>query len=116
MMDLINRVRPSGTSLPKGMAQMFRQIPRMGMDAGHITNFQGYQTNLQRKINEYRNGGCGEPPPDVLDWATRPAPNGAPAPTWAKYAVVGGAVVVVGATAIFAPEFLPWELELALAP
>ena len=86
----------------------------MGARPGHIDQFLNRQGQLQRMINNYRNSGCGEPPSDVMDWATRPAPDGQVRP-WAKYVMIGGAVVIVGATAILAPEALP-VLIPALVP
>ncbi|MGH9582930.1 MAG: RHS repeat-associated core domain-containing protein, partial [Bryobacteraceae bacterium] len=108
MMNLIYAVRPSGTSAYKGLAQLFNQIGRMSMGAraGHNIQFLNRQRQLQRMINNYRNSGCGEPPSDVMDWATRPAPGGTVRPG-VNYVIVSGAVLAIGATAILAPELFP---------
>ncbi len=123
MYYFIDAVRSPGTSEFKGLAQRIKQflVSRPGeayADPGHVTQYEITQNGLNKRINAYRNSGCGEPPPDIIQWATTPLPNPLPdsssqfsVPNW-----VAPAVVVTGgvACAIFVPGC--FEVELATAP
>jgi len=119
MLNDINAVRGSGGGF-KGLAQRFGQILKGGYaNPGHADQFQQRQTNLQTKIDNYRNSGCGEPPAEVTAWADMPlaSPWAPPSqqnfsvPSWVGPAVVTGAA----ACAIFVPGCLEVEAGAALA-
>ncbi len=119
MLNDINSVKggrpPFGT---KGLAQRFAQILKgRTTDANHVSQFQQRQTNLQRKIDDYRKD-CGEPPPAVTAWANMPLaspwtpPNlqNFSVPSWVGPAAVTGAA----ACAILMPGCLEVEAGAAL--
>jgi RHS repeat-associated protein len=123
MYNVINAWRPSGSSDPKGLFQRMTQFLKSQpgtryADPGHVERYENLQRNLNKKISDYRNSGCGEPPADITQWATTPLPNPLPSsgsqfsvPDW-----VVPAAVITGATAcaIFVPGCV--EVELATAP
>ncbi len=85
--------------------------------AGHVQQITGKQTNLRNLLNEFTINGCGGGagiPGDAWQFATRQAPAIPPSRPWVKYAAIGAGVIIVGGTAILAPELLP--LEFALVP
>jgi hypothetical protein len=74
--------------------------------------YNGLRENLQKRMDRYRNTGCGEPPSDIKQWVTTPLPDPLPESNPHNFSVpnwVGPAILVTGAVAIliFAPEFLP---------
>ena len=84
MLNDVNAVRGSNASAsdPKGLAQRFRQLPTMSQSArpGHIEQFQNRQANLRKKIQDFIDSGCGDPPAILSDWATKQIPTFSPDP------------------------------------
>jgi hypothetical protein len=118
MLDDINAVRGSKASGKKGLAQRFHQIASGSYaNPNHIGEFLNRQSNLRSKIDTYRSLGCGEPPPEVTEWADKPLASVLPdsggtnfsIPTWAAPAAGGAA-----ACAILVPGC--FEVELVGAP
>lgn len=121
MLNLINAVRGSNSG-SKGLAQRFSQILRGNYaNVGHIEQFQNRQTQLQSKIDNYRNSGCGDPPASVTSWAAMPVASpwtpqnsqNFSIPSW-----VVPAAVITGATAcaVLVPGCLEVEGAVILAP
>ena len=73
----VNAVRGSRASDPKGLAQRFNQLPKMPQSQlpNHIGEFERRQKNLQTKIQNYIDEGCGDPPAYITDWANRKVPD-----------------------------------------
>lgn len=123
MYNLINAIRPPGTSVFKGLGQRINQflhsMPGTGYaDPGHVQQFEGIQNGLNNRINNYRNSGCGDPPADIAQWAGTPLPNPLPSSS-SQFSVPGwlgpGALITAGAAcAVFVPGCL--EIEVATAP
>jgi hypothetical protein len=123
MVNLVDALRVAPSDL-KGLGQRFAQILRGANNPGNTNNiveFQNRQRQLQKKIDNYRNSGCGDPPADITAWANMPAASPwVPAslrnfslPPW----VVPAAIITGGAScAIFVPGCLEIEGGLVLAP
>lgn len=54
--------------------------PRYGTRsiAGERHQFEGRQQGLRNRLTEYQSQGCGPPPPDAWEWATREVPAADP--------------------------------------
>ena len=117
MYNVINATRGGNSSAFKGLAQRIKQFlksqPGTGYaDPGHIEQYENLQRNLQKRMDDYRNTGCGEPPSDIKQWVTTPMPDPLPESSPHTFSVpkwVGPAILVTGGVAIlvFAPEFAP---------
>jgi RHS repeat-associated protein len=118
MLNDIQAVRGASGGF-KGLAQRFGQILSGSYaDPGHIVQFQQRQSNLQTKIDNYRDSGCGEPPPLVTQWANMPVASPWALPSLQNFSVpswVGPTVVGTGAVAcaVFVPGCLEVELGTA---
>jgi hypothetical protein len=57
--------------------------PRYGYRSieGERHQYEGRQQGLRNRLNEWNSNGCGDPPADAWDWATRPAPEADPKPS-----------------------------------
>jgi len=103
----------------QGYGESAQPLPLFGKfsRAGHVQQITNKQTNLRNLLNEFNISGCGGTPGvpgDAWHFATRQAPAITPSRPWVKYATIGAGVIIVGGTAILAPELLP--LEFALVP
>jgi hypothetical protein len=78
MDKLVNAVRPGDNpSAYKGLAQRFRQHPRLPPSEipGHAIQIEQRQAELQKKIQDYIDSGCGDPPGYAKDYAFRAIPG-----------------------------------------
>ena len=78
MDKLVNSVRPGDNpSAYKGLAQRFRQLLRLppGEFPGHAEQIEQRQAELQKKMQDYIDSGCGDPPSFATDFANKPIPN-----------------------------------------
>jgi RHS repeat-associated protein len=78
MDKLVNSVRPGDNpSAYKGLAQRFRQLLRLppGEFPGHAKQIENRQAELQNKIQEYIDSGCGNPPGFATAFANMPIPQ-----------------------------------------
>jgi RHS repeat-associated protein len=116
-----NAMRSGGTSGFKGLAQRFTQILTGNYaNPGHADQYLQRQRNLQKKIQDYIDSGCGDPPALVTQWATQPLaspwapPNlqNASIPSWV---VPAAAVTGVAACAILVPGCLEIEIGVGAA-
>jgi hypothetical protein len=76
MDKLVNAVRVRPTD-PKGLAQRFRQFLRLPPEEipGHTEQIINRQDQLQKKIQEYIDSGCGDPPAWATEFANKPIPE-----------------------------------------
>jgi hypothetical protein len=76
--NLIDRQRVKRTD-PKGLAQRYKQLGRGSLPAdvrkGYEESFINQQRELRKKIDDYINEGCGDPPSGVLEWANKEVPK-----------------------------------------
>jgi hypothetical protein len=78
MLNMIEAQRANPTD-PKGMAQRYKQLGRGSLPAdtrtGYEEQFQNSQRSLRKKIQKYIDEGCGNPPPELLEWANKEVPK-----------------------------------------
>jgi RHS repeat-associated protein len=76
MQNDVDAIRGSKASDPKGLAQRFRQLPNMPQSQlpNHIGEFERRRKNLQKKIQNYIDEGCGDPPAYIKGWADQKVP------------------------------------------
>lgn len=96
---------------------------------GERHQFNGRQQGLRNRMQKYEDNGCGDPPPEALEWATKPVPTADPKPAPDGNAnrvledVVGFGVAVGIGYVIYRgirmiPSFAPplwWTIPLNLA-
>jgi RHS repeat-associated protein len=84
MERLVNATRGNNSGGFKGLAQRFKQylqnVPGEGYaDAGHVEQYENIQNGLKKLLEEFNKNNCGDPPPLVKEWSTKPLP--VPGPT-----------------------------------
>jgi hypothetical protein len=74
LQNLVNAVRQSGTNAFKGLMQRYNQLPNLPNSQlfWHVQQFQNQQINLGRKIQQYEDEGCGDPPSGISQWVNMP--------------------------------------------
>lgn len=117
MRSLVDAVR-TGSSEVKGLAQRFAQILRGPKNPNNIIEFQNRQRQLQSKIQDYRDSGCGEPPADITGWSMMPTASPWVPPNRQNFAIpswVAPAALVTGtACAFLVPGCLEVEMGAAV--
>ena len=103
--------------------------PRYGFRSieGEQHQFEGRQQGLRNRLNDWNTQGCGDPPPNAWDWATRPVPQADPKPavdaqrvveTTAKVGAGLGAAYLTYRVIRMIPSLLPplwWTIPENLA-
>jgi RHS repeat-associated protein len=77
LLNLIQAVRGDRRSEFKGLAQRYRQLRGYTGETlkRHVDEFKNRQKNLQRKMKDYTDSGCGDPPALVIEWANKEVPE-----------------------------------------